>query len=775
MTFASKSLEVASLVPQAWKNLSLESVHTFNPALISDGQGGFIMAYRFVSDLDLIRRIGICRLDGNLDVIEGSALELSDLIQFADPKTDDISREWFADPRLFELQGKIWMAWNDGNRSDGNHQFLVEINRSGQLAPNGLAREITITDHRRKNEKNWAFFEVNGDVRVVYSIAPHRVLKVDMSDKSKIICHSEGTLEWKSKYSRTYGVLRGGAQPVQIGDKFVNLVHSSFNMPEGREYVAAVYEYSATYPFAPVREMPMPLDLGVQQTKEFQSTTENKLNPTTSKVVYPTGLVILKDKVFISAGINDSELALFVGSLEDLSYRMIATQVSEIKDLHRADKQLVAPMSVPPIEPRVPLFWWYAKGSKMNATISTESFKFGNFGDDASVLLVGKLLGFAPRKSRRDEKKLLAVGSILHLASEGDIVWGSGLKSDEALDEHPGGKILVTAVRGPRTLKVLERAGWDTSYVKAMFDPGVLLGHVFAEKLEKFDISSNDKFGKIRIVPHFKDDLVFRRMYPELIQHFVSADNPPLRVLLSMLGAEVVISSSLHGIIFAESLGIPAIWVESPGGEAHFKYLDYYEGTGRFGIEPAKSVLEALKIQPPALPEFDFDSLLATFPKDEITGLARARMPYTEREMIGIKARRTHREGFEHSRSKSIVMRNGMLWIRGKRGTIVLAPLDIEKEYSAVRVTLRPARMQATKNGFRVKVSVEGGPGMLVSWPKGSSQAKVVQLPVSREMWNKGLKISMQSNAIGIDGGRTTLKNWGLSICITSIGAAIPD
>jgi pyruvyltransferase len=492
-------------------------------------------------------------------------------------------------------------------------------------------------------------------------------------------------------------------------------------------------------------------------------------------VVYPTGLVILKDKVFISAGINDSELALFIGSLEDLSYRMISTQVSEIKELHRADKQLVAPMSVPPIEPRVPLFWWYAKGSKMNLTISPESFKFGNFGDDASVLLVDKLLGFAPRKSMRDEKKLLAVGSILHLASEGDIVWGSGLKSDEALDEHPGGNILVTAVRGPRTLKVLERAGWDTSHVRALFDPGVLLRHVFAQRLAEFNVSSNDKFGKIRIVPHFKDDLVFRRMYPELIQHFVSADNDPLRVLESMLGAEVVISSSLHGIIFAESLGIPAIWVESPGGEAHFKYLDYYEGTGRFGIEPAKSVLEALKIQPPALPEFDFDSLLATFPKDEITGLARARMPYTEREMIGIKARRTHREDFEHSRSKSITLRNGLLWIRGKRGTIALAPLDIEKEYSAVKVTMIPARMRISREGFKVKVCVEDGACTSLSWPKGSSIPKVVQLPVSKEMWNNGLKVSIESNSVGIGGPRTSLKNWGLSVLIDSVGAAIPD
>ena len=774
MTFVSKPANTAAMVPTAWKKLVKDGFHSFNPALIADGHGGFVMAYRFVANSDLIRRIGVCRLDADLNVIKGSAVGLSDLIEFVDPDVDERSREWFADPRLFELQGKTWMVWNDGNRSEGNHQFMVELSIEDDLKPAGAAREITINDGRRKNEKNWAFFEVDGKVYVVYSITPHKILSVDMSSHERVVCQSEVSVDWNARYSEHFGALRGGAQPVRVGDKFVNLVHSSFNMPEGREYVAAVYEFSATFPFAPVRELSVPLNLGTPKASENAPAAENKLNSTTSHVVYPTGLVISGEKVFISAGVNDSDLALIEGTVEDLTKGMTSARVTSVNHIHRSKKHSVSPQRVASITPKIPVFWWYAKGNVMNSTISHAVFEHGNFGDDASPLLVTKLSGIESRRVAAGERKLLAIGSILHRANDGDIVWGSGLKSDEALDEHPGGNILVTAVRGPKTLKVLEKAGWDTSNIKAMFDPGVLLRHIWAERLAKYDVKKNNRLGKIRIVPHFKDELVFKRQRPDLIKHFISADGDPLRILEKMLGAELVISSSLHGIIFAESLGIPAIWIDSPGGEAHFKYLDYYEGTGRVGVQAIPTITEALESQAPEVPEFDFEKLLATFPEKEITELANNRMPQAAAEMVGGKARKDYREDFEFSSSKSVVERNGNLWIVGTKGTVQLAPLDIDGLYSAVNLTLIPAVVLNAKRGFTAKVSVEGGTSTTVHWANGSREPKVVQLPVSKEMWNKGLKISIKANSVGMGGGRVSVRNVGMSLSVASIGAAIP-
>ncbi|MFM6981613.1 MAG: polysaccharide pyruvyl transferase family protein [Microbacteriaceae bacterium] len=761
------------MVPAKWKKLSKGEFHTFNPALIANGDG-FVMAYRFVSNSDLIRRIAMCRLDADMNVIPGSAVDFSDLIEFADPAADERSREWFADPRLFQLLGKTWMVWNDGNRSDGNHQFMVEVTVDGALAPAAAAREITIKDGRRKNEKNWAFFEADGKVWVVYSITPHQILSADLtSSDTRVICQSEVAVEWNARYSETFGALRGGAQPVRVGDRFINLVHSSFNMPDGREYVAAVYEFAAKFPFAPVRELPVPVKLNTPKPAA-DAVVENSLNPTTSHVVYPTGLVINGDKVNISAGVNDSDLSVIAGTLSDLTAGMVPARIKHTMQIDRSAGRRIAPMSVPAIEPKIPVFWWHAKGNLMNGKISNALFKHGNFGDDASPLLVTDLTSIRSRRVVPGDRKLLAIGSILHRANDGDIIWGSGLKSDDALDSHPGGNILVTAVRGPKTLKVLKKAGWDTSRITEMFDPGVLLRHLYADRLASFDVNKNKHRGTLRVIPHFKDELVFKRQRPDLMKHFISADGDPVKILEAMLGAELVISSSLHGIIFAESLGIPAIWIDSPGGEGHFKYLDYYEGTGRKGIKAARDIDHALTLKAPALPTFDFEKLLATFPAAEIAELAQTRRPKAAEEMVGQKARGHYREDFEHSTSRSIVTRGGELWVVGTKGTVALAPLDIDGEYSAVKLRVKPAVVKPPKNGFTVVVAVDGGASVTAHWANGSRTPQVIQLPVSKQQWNAGVTVTVKANTVGMGGGRIHPLNVGMSVGIMSIGAALP-
>ena len=54
----------------------------------------------------------------------------------------------------------------------------------------------------------------------------------------------------------------------------------------------------------------------------------------------------------------------------------------------------------------------------------------------------------------------------------------------------------------------------------------------------------------------------------------------PLAFVRALLGAERVVSSSLHGVILAEAYGIPATYLDSGNGENRFKYDDYYAGHG---------------------------------------------------------------------------------------------------------------------------------------------------------------------------------------------------
>lgn len=50
----------------------------------------------------------------------------------------------------------------------------------------------------------------------------------------------------------------------------------------------------------------------------------------------------------------------------------------------------------------------------------------------------------------------------------------------------------------------------------------------------------------------------------------------------------LIISSSLHGLIVSDVYNIPNVWVEFAGaiGGDHFKYLDYFQFVGRMAEFP---------------------------------------------------------------------------------------------------------------------------------------------------------------------------------------------
>ena len=63
---------------------------------------------------------------------------------------------------------------------------------------------------------------------------------------------------------------------------------------------------------------------------------------------------------------------------------------------------------------------------------------------------------------------------------------------------------------------------------------------------------------KIGIIPHYVDEYKVRRMYGGEF-HIISMVTSDIEKLADdILSCDLIVSSSLHGIIFSHSLGVPA-------------------------------------------------------------------------------------------------------------------------------------------------------------------------------------------------------------------------
>lgn len=231
-----------------------------------------------------------------------------------------------------------------------------------------------------------------------------------------------------------------------------------------------------------------------------------------------------------------------------------------------------------------------------------------NFGDVLGPAIVSRLVGSSARTVAPDGPALLSVGSILHLAPERSVVWGSGVngKMLAATKDIPD-EVAFRAVRGPLTRRFLSAHGFDVPEVYG--DPVLLLADVMPELLRVSRAPVRD----VLFVPNFNDKGDVSAVAGEYELEMLDSQDHVDSVLLQIASSRFVISTSLHAVIVAEALGIPARFVRSMH-EHPFKYRDYLAGTGR-AFEPiAETVEEAFVLGGQPEPRFDADALLEAFP-----------------------------------------------------------------------------------------------------------------------------------------------------------------
>ena len=196
-----------------------------------------------------------------------------------------------------------------------------------------------------------------------------------------------------------------------------------------------------------------------------------------------------------------------------------------------------------------------------------------NIGDQINPALVSAVTGrdtiwWADRASDH----LVAVGSVMAATTPASYVWGAGVMHPSVGIGDPD-PARVLAVRGKLTHAEFSRAHRPIKDVP-LGDPGFLIGRHFGQH-------SRTPVGfELGIVPHYVDwghPIVdaWRRWDGVTL---LDVREPQDSFLRRMASCRAVVSSSLHGLVFAEALGIPNLWIELSDkvvGDG-FKFHDWF-------------------------------------------------------------------------------------------------------------------------------------------------------------------------------------------------------
>ncbi|MDH6280516.1 pyruvyl transferase [Prescottella agglutinans] len=250
-----------------------------------------------------------------------------------------------------------------------------------------------------------------------------------------------------------------------------------------------------------------------------------------------------------------------------------------------------------PRKPRVrgPLGWLLPKHPPVN-----------NFGDLLGPLIVREILRRRGMDCEQDssEGRLVAVGSIMRMARDGDVVWGTGVNGKSTALPHEFSNLDVRAVRGPLTAQFLRDKGIDVPDVYG--DPGLLVGWLWPR--ESFD--GTMERSPLTVIPNLHDVDRYKD-HPG----FWHPCSPLSQTIARIATSDFVVGSSLHAVVLADSFGIRNRLIRS-AHEPPFKYEDYYRGTGRASFRMASDVDEALALGGEELPGWSPDELVRAFPWD---------------------------------------------------------------------------------------------------------------------------------------------------------------
>lgn len=227
------------------------------------------------------------------------------------------------------------------------------------------------------------------------------------------------------------------------------------------------------------------------------------------------------------------------------------------------------------VESNSNLFWW--QGPPLN------------FGDWIGPYLFERLSGGKPKHKTPSNKSLssvfITVGSCARWFCEDSIVWGAGIIDRSATFWRPR---KIYSVRGKFTRQRILELGYGCPEIYG--DPAILMPDFYHPKISKH--------YKLGVVPHFRNLSEAKAIFKGIkCVNIIDVQTADVELVASeLMKCEMIISSSLHGLILGHAYSIPSAQVTFTSrldGDG-IKFLDYFSA---YDITPPPPLFIGGKIE----------------------------------------------------------------------------------------------------------------------------------------------------------------------------------
>jgi predicted GH43/DUF377 family glycosyl hydrolase len=280
--------------------------YAFNPSMVR-WNDFILMSFRIVPDPKqvFVSQIGVILLDSNFNPIgEPQILETRSKDSSVPARAEDA--------RLVYIRGKLYIVYSDNldvKLTGGGFRLMVgELEYArGIFSISNLCKLTDFPGQRSDlREKNWVPFDHQGRLRLAYSISPHLIFEpIPYTGICHTLACTSPPIDWD------WGILRGGTPALLVNDdEYLAFFHSVKKMAtvnsKGKtmsHYFIGAYTFSSRPPFQITRFSLKPI-VGAN----FYSGIAYKPYWGSIQCVYPAGLLIDEEAIWISYGRQDHEI-----------------------------------------------------------------------------------------------------------------------------------------------------------------------------------------------------------------------------------------------------------------------------------------------------------------------------------------------------------------------------------------------------------------------------------------------------------------------------------